>query len=96
MKTKAASAIVTGLFLIGASACSNSPSDNLAARVENAADARADAMENQADDLQERAQQVRKAGEERADAIDAAGRNVAAMSQEHRDAIVANEAAAVR
>lgn len=33
------------------SACSKSPSENLADRVENAADAQADAMENQADML---------------------------------------------
>lgn len=77
--------------------CNQSPAENLADRVENAADVRADAMENQAADLKERAEQVRDTGEERADAIVAADRNVTAtMNQQRRDAVVANEAPAVR
>ncbi len=83
-------------LLIGG--CSQTPSDNLADRVENSADVRADAMENQADMLEQRADQVRETGEQRADAIDAADRDnkIANMTQQQRDAIVANEAAAVR
>ncbi|MEP6784447.1 MAG: hypothetical protein ABI898_01765 [Sphingomonadales bacterium] len=77
-------------------ACSKSPSDKLADRVENAADARADAMENEATSLNQRAAEIRKTGEQRSDAIDAANRNVSAMTPEQRNAIVANEAAAVR
>ena len=77
-------------------ACNNSPSDRLADRVQNAADVRADGLEQQADMLQNRAAQVRQTGEQRADAIQAADRNVATMSQEQRDAIVANQAPAVR
>jgi len=84
-------------------ACNKSPSDKLADRVENAAGNRADAMEanadvlrNQAARLDDRADKVRDTGESRSDAIEAADMNVAGMSQERRDAIVANEAAAVR
>ena len=84
-------------------ACNKSPSDKLADRVENAADARADAMEANADVLRSqaarldnRAETVRDTGESRSDAIEAADMNVAAMSQDQRDAIVANQAAAVR
>ena len=39
---------------------------------------------------------ARDTGESRSDAIEAADMNVAGMSQEQRDAIVANQAAAVR
>ena len=70
--------------------------DKLADKVENAADARADAMENQADAMNEQADQVRETGEARADAIDAADVNANAMTGEKKDAIVANEAPAVR
>lgn len=84
-------------------ACNKSPSDKLADRVENAADNRADAMEanadvlrNQAARLDDRADKARDTGGSRSDAIQAADMNVAGMSQERRDAIVANEAAAVR
>lgn len=87
-------ALVATTGLIGA--CSKSPSDKLADRVENAADARADAMENEATALNQRAAQIRKTGKQRSDAIDAANRNVSAMTPEQRNAIVANEAAAVR
>ena len=84
-------------------ACSKSPSDKLANRVENAADMRADAMESNADDLRNqaamldnRADAARDTAESRADAIQASDMNVAGMSQQQRDAIVANQAAAVR
>ena len=94
--------IVTAAILPLA-ACNKSPSDKLADRVENAADNRADAMEAHADTLRDqaamldnRADKARNTGDSRADAIQAADMNVAAMSQEQRDAIVANEAAAVR
>jgi hypothetical protein len=84
-------------------ACNKSPSDKLADRVENAADNRADAMEanadmlrNRAARLDDRADKARDTGDSRSDAIEAADMNVAGMSQERRDAIVANQAAAVR
>lgn len=77
-------------------ACNKSPSDKLADRVENAADVRADALENQAAMLKDHAEQVRDNGKARSDAIEAADRNVSAMSQDQRDAIVANQAPAVR
>jgi len=84
-------------------ACNNSPSDKLVDRVENTADTRAGAMEanaedlrNQAAQLDNRADKARKTGDSRSDAIEAADMNVAGMSQEQRDAIVANQAAAVR
>ncbi len=88
--------LAVALCALPLAACNKSPSDKLADRVENAADMRADALENQADALKERAEDVRDTGKQRADAIDAADRNVANMTQEHRDAIVANNAAAVR
>lgn len=84
-------------------ACNNSPSDKLAGRVESAAENRADALEanaqalrNEAAMLDQRAETTRDVGEARADAIKAADMNVSTMSQERRDAIVANQAAAVR
>lgn len=88
--------LCASLGALATTGCNQSPSDKLADRVENAAEARADALENQADALKKEAKRIRENGEQRADAIDAAGRNVAAMTQEQRDAIVANEAAAVR
>lgn len=101
MKTIVTLAALTAALAL--TACSQSPSDKLADRVENAADSRADAMEadadvlrNQAARLDNRAETVRDTGESRSDAIEAADMNVAAMSQEQRDAIVANQAAAVR
>ena len=92
---------VCALALTG---CNQSPAEKLADRVEDTADKRADAMENKADAMEnkadaldERAEQVRKTGEERGDAISAADRNVAeTMTKERRDAVVANEAPAVR
>ena len=96
-------AIVLAAAIVTLAGCNNSPSDKLADRVEGAADNRADALENrsdmleaQADALDQRADQVRDTGDSRADAIGAADQNVAGMSQQRRDAIVANQAAAVR
>lgn len=93
--------IVSGGFAL--SACGEDPSDKLADRVEAAAENRADAMEanadalrNQAAALDRKADRTRDVGEARSDAIEAADLNVATMSQAERDAIVANEAAAVR
>ena len=88
--------ILAAMLLAPLAACGGNGDDKLAGRVEDAADNRADAMEAQADALKERAEQVRDTGESRTDAIDAADVNAQAMSQERRDAIVANEAAAVR
>jgi len=88
--------LVAAIAALPLAGCGKSPSDKLSDRVENAADARADAMENQADALDARAKEIRDNGKQRSDAIDAAGRNVAAMTQEERDAIVANDAAAIR
>ena len=78
------------------SACGGNGDDKLASRVENAADDRADAMEARADALDEQAEQVRETGENRADAIDAADVNADAMSDQKKDAIVANQAPAVK
>lgn len=96
-------ALVAVAAMLPLAACNKSPSDKLADRVENAADTRADAMEanadvlrNQAAQLDSRAETARDTGESRSDAIEAADMNVAGMSQEQRDAIVANQAAAVR
>ena len=93
----------TTLAALSLAGCNKSPSDKLADRVENAGDARADNMEARADSLQaqadmldNRAEQVRDTAESRSDAIKAADMNVQAMDQAQRDAIVANQAAAVR
>lgn len=101
MKSIVALVVLTAALPLAA--CNKSPSDKLADRVENAADNRADAMKsnadmlrNQAARLDDRADNVRDTGESRADAIEAADVNVAGMSQDRRDAIVANQAAAVR
>lgn len=88
--------VTAALATVAVAGCNESPSDKLADRVENAADARADNLQAKADMLNNRAEQVRDTGKARSDAIQAAGQNVQAMSQEQRDAIVANQAAAVR
>lgn len=77
------------LFVAPLAACGGNGDDKLAERVE-------DHAENRADALEERADQIRDTGEQRADAIDAADLNAEAMSAEQKNAIVANEAAAVR
>lgn len=77
-------------------ACGGNGDDKLAQRVEDAADNRADQMEAQAQDLENRADRTREIGEQRGDAIDAADLNAQAMSNAQKDAIVANSAAAVR
>ena len=95
--------LALGACTLTLGACNNSPTDKLAGRVENTADVRADSMENNADQLKaeasaldNQADATRDHGKSRADAIKAADMNVSAMSQEQRDAIVANQAAAVR
>ncbi|RZL82767.1 MAG: hypothetical protein EOP66_04565 [Sphingomonas sp.] len=101
MKTIIIAAAIAAILPLGA--CSKSPSDKLADQVENAGDNCADAMEanaqdlrNQAGMLDNRADKARDTAESRSDAIKAADMNVANMTQEQRDAIVANQAAAVR
>ncbi|MDD1449870.1 hypothetical protein NHF48_001225 [Sphingomonas sp. H160509] len=88
--------ILSVLAVTPLAACGGNGDDKLAGRVEAAADNRADALENRADVLTDRAEQVRDKGEQRSDAIDAADLNAAAMSNTQKDAIIANEAAAVR
>ena len=53
-------------------------------------------LRQQANGLDKRAEIVRDTAESRADAIKAADMNVKEMTQAQRDAIVANEAPAVR
>ncbi|WP_375271449.1 hypothetical protein [Sphingomonas sp.] len=88
--------ILSALLLAPLAACGGNGDDKLAERVEDAADNRADALESRADALEERADQVRATGESRSDAIDAADLNAEAMTAEQKNAIVANNAAAVR
>lgn len=88
--------LLSVLALAPLAGCGGNGDDKLAHRVEEAAENRADALENRADALDDRAKQVRAKGEQRSDAIDAADLNTAAMSNAQKDAIVANEAAAVR
>lgn len=89
-------AIVGAMFLLPLAACNDSPSEKLADRFEKAADRRADTLEKQADALKNQAESIRKTGDQRSDAILAADRNVATMTQAQRDAIVANQAPAVK
>lgn len=77
-------------------ACNSNGDGKLAKQVEKAADNRADAMEAQAENLQEAAKDERKTADERADAIRAADVNAQAMTPEQRGEVVANEAPAVR
>lgn len=93
-------AAVPALLLLAA--C-GSASDQLAQNVEDTAEAKAEAMRNRAEMLQAEAnnltataERVETSGEARADAIRAADQNVSAMTPEQRQAIVQNEAAAVR
>lgn len=90
--------LATAVLLLAAplAACGGSGDDKLAHRVEQAADNRADQLEQRADELKNQAEQVRTTGEKRADAIDAANLNTQAMSPEQKAAIVANQAPAVR
>lgn len=76
--------------------CGKSGDEKLADRVENHADAQADALRNQAAALDAEAKQVRENGKQRADAIDAANLNTQAMSNEQKAAIVNGAAPAVR
>lgn len=78
------------------SGCAKSGDEKLADRVENHADAQADALKNQAAELNAEAKQVRETGKQRGDAIDAANLNTAAMSNEQKAAIVNGAAPAVR
>jgi len=88
--------LVAVLGLTPLAACGGNGDDKLAGRVEDAADNRADALENRADQLDAMAERTRDVGASRADAIDAADLNAHAMSNEQKDEIVANQAAAVR
>lgn len=88
--------IPVSVFLLALAACSWSPSDKLADRVDNAADQRANALDKQAAALNSKADAIRANGEQRSDASDAANRDVSSMMQAERDRIVANKAPAVR
>ncbi|MDQ1232047.1 hypothetical protein [Sphingomonas sp. SORGH_AS_0879] len=101
MKTRITLLLAAGL--VSLSACNSKGTDNLAENVEKAADNRAGGMETQADALRnqakmldKQAEKTRDYAEDRADAIKAADVNASAMSPEQREAIVANQAAAVR
>jgi CMP-2-keto-3-deoxyoctulosonic acid synthetase len=89
--------------LASLSACNGKGTDKLAENVEKAADNRADGMESQADALRnqakmldKQAEKTRDYAEDRADAIKAADVNAAAMNPEQREAVIDNQAAAVR
>jgi len=93
---KTALIILGVITLVPLAGCNKNGDEKLADRVENAADNRADALDKQAEVLKDRADQVRENGEDRSNAIDAADVNARAMTQAERDAIVANQAPAVR
>ena len=102
MKT-IATALILGMLTVPLAACGGKGDDKLGDRVEQAADNRADGMEDQADALRnqakmldKQAEKTRDYAEDRADAIKAADVNAAAMSPEQREAVIDNQAAAVR
>ncbi|WP_267395780.1 MULTISPECIES: hypothetical protein [unclassified Sphingomonas] len=95
MKTMFAAILVAGLAL-SLGGCAKSGDEKLADRVENHADAQADALKNQAAELNAEAKQVRETGKQRGDAIDAANLNTQAMTNEQKAAIVNGAAPAVR
>lgn len=89
-------AVAATLLAVSLGACAKSGDEKLADRVENHADAQADALQNQAAALNAEAEQIRKTGEQRGDAIDAANLNTQAMSNAQKAAIVNGAAPAVR
>ena len=89
-------AVLGASLVLALAGCAKSGDEKLADRVENHADARADALKNQAADLNAEAKQVRETGKKRGDAIDAANLNTQAMSNEQKAAIVNGAAPAVR
>ncbi|WP_242154494.1 hypothetical protein [Sphingomonas sp. BAUL-RG-20F-R05-02] len=95
MKTTTVALLAASLALELAG-CAKSGDEKLADRVENHADAQADALKNQAAELNAEAKQVRETGKQRGDAIDAADLNTQAMSNEQKAAIVNGAAPAVR
>ena len=88
--------LLAASLTLGLAGCAKSGDDKLADRVENHANAQADALKNQAAELNAEAKQVRANGKQRGDAIDAANLNTAAMSNEQKAAIVNGAAPAVR
>ena len=95
MKLMKAILLSAGLTM-ALSACGKSGDEKLADRVENHADAQADALKNQAAALNAEAKEVRETGKQRGDAIDAADLNTQAMTDEQKAAIVNGAAPAVR
>lgn len=69
-------------------ACGGKGDDKLGSDVKAAADNRADALEDAADNLRDQAKQVRKSGEQQADAIDDADVNAQAMSNGEKAALI--------
>ncbi|RYY05489.1 MAG: hypothetical protein EON55_26420 [Alphaproteobacteria bacterium] len=95
MKTTIVTLLAASLAL-GLTGCAKSGDEKLADRVENHADAQADALKNQAAELNAEAKEVRANGKQRGDAIDAANLNTQAMSNEQKAAIVNGAAPAVQ
>lgn len=96
-------ALVGASVALALAGCAKSGDEKLADRVENHADAQADALKNQAEalknqaaELNAEAKQVRETGKKRGDAIDAANLNTQAMSAEQKAAVVNGAAPAVR
>ena len=92
-KTIAAAIIMSSLALAG---CGGKGDDKLANRVEDNAEERADALDQRAEQLEDKADRVEETGENRADAIDAADVNADAMTTDKKQAIVDGQAPAVK
>lgn len=92
---KFAMKIILSLLALAAlsTACHESPSDKLADQ--NATNARGDVLNAYSNTLDAQAKQEQEADQQRSNALDAASGNVAATTRQ-RDAIVANDTAAIR
>ena len=90
MKKTVIIAVVASAFAL--TACNKSPSDNLADRVDNAADARADVMENNADAMRDQAAML----DNRADATRDTGESPCRCDQGRRQQCRGDEPAAAR
>ena len=98
--------IILGAVILGSlslASCGGKGDDKLADRVEDRAVERADMLDNKADQMEENADQlhdkadmVEETGEDRSNAIDAADVNADAMTDEQKQAIVDQNAPAVK
>lgn len=80
--------LLIAVAAVSLAGCGGKGDDKLGSQVEGAADNRADALDAQADNMEEQAKAIRKDGEKQSDAIDDADVNAAAMPQAQQDALI--------